>query len=387
MLRVRSLTVMLALVVLAAACTLPLSTPGSTTAIQFVSTSTTDGWKYDYYRNTAYPCAISGYQTFVIGTKVGSSNTTARPLWVFMHGGGAGYFDADGKPQPTAGQKSEEPVTRLVDQGVGGKGLLLLVRNDPAAFRTVSVSYCSHDVYAGANSPDPHNPNTTPDGKPRPTNGLLATKAAIQYAQGLYPTTKTFLHGTSAGSVGTYSVAWSMQLQGIAPAGIVADASLVNIEGRNAAYNQGLCVDDNDPARGAAIAARVHPDLANLDNEVDKLVASGRLTVPIMHVWNHGDQNTCGSPPMQCPLRDGSVVTMGLTDCLHEPLRAAIAAQGPTSRSVNLPVCVDANDDPVKDCSMHVTTPRAGTVNTDPSTPADYEGAILTWVHARLADA
>ncbi len=65
----------------------------------------------------------------------------------------------------------------------------------------------------------------------------------------------------------------------------------------------------------------------------------------------------------------------------------AIAAQGPTSRSVNLPVCVDAKDDPVKDCSMHVTTPRAGTVNTDPATPADYQGAILTWVHARLADA
>ncbi len=136
-----------------------------------------------------------------------------------------------------------------------------------------------------------------------------------------------------------------------------------------------------------AIAARVHPDLANVANEPDKLVASGRLTVPIMHVWNHGDQNTCGSPPMSCPLRDGSVVTIGLTDCLHEPMRLAIAAQGPASRSLNLPVCVDAKSDPVKDCSMHVTTPRVGTVNTDPASPADYEGAILTWVHARLADA
>src|SRR4029077_8616311 len=132
--------------------------------------------------------------------------------------------------------------------------LLLLIRNDPAGFRTVSVSYCSHDIYAGANSTDPHNPNTTPHGKARTTNRVLATKAAIQYAQSLYPTTKTFLHGTSAGSVGTFSVAWSMQLQGVAPAGIVADASVVNIEGRNAAYNQGLCTDDNDPARGAAIA-------------------------------------------------------------------------------------------------------------------------------------
>ncbi len=172
-------------------------------------------------------------------------------------------------------------MTRLVDQGVGGKGLLLLVRNDPAAFRTVSVSYCSHDVYAGANSPDPNNPNTTPDGKPRLTNGLLATKAAIQYAQSRYPTTKTFLHGTSAGSVGTYSVAWSMQLQGIAPAGIVADASLVNIEGTERGLQPGSVRRRQRPRPGAAIAARVHPDLANIDNEVDKLVATGRLTVPI----------------------------------------------------------------------------------------------------------
>jgi hypothetical protein len=47
-------------------------------------------------------------------------------------------------------------------------------------FRTLAVSYCSHDVYAGADTPDLHNPNTTPDGKPRNTNGVLATKAAIQ---------------------------------------------------------------------------------------------------------------------------------------------------------------------------------------------------------------
>jgi hypothetical protein len=374
------------LIVAAAACTWPLSSAGNTASIQKVTSETLDGWNYDYYRNTAYPCAISGYQTFAIGTKVGSSPTDARPLWVFMHGGGVGYFDENGKPVPGPGQKTEEPITRLVDEGTAGKGLHALIRNDPAGFRTVSVSYCSHDIYAGVNSPDPHNPNTTPDGQPRTTNGLIATKAAIQYAKSLYPTTKTFLYGGSAGSVGTFSVAWSMQLQGVPPAGIVADASLVNIEGRDAAYAQGLCTDDNDPARSAAVAARVHPDLANPDNEIDKLVSSGRFTVPIMHVWNHGDSNTCGSPPMNCPLRDGTVVTMGLTDCLHQPLQAAIAAQGPTSKSRNMPVCVDAKDDPVKDCSMHVTTPRAGTVNTDPASPADYEGAILDWVHDRLAD-
>ena len=97
----RRLGVMLGAVlvaVVAAGCVLPLSTAGNTGSIQFVSTTTQGGWKYDYYRNSAYPCAVSGYQTFVVGTKVGSSNTTPRPLFAHMHGGGAGYFDASGHP-------------------------------------------------------------------------------------------------------------------------------------------------------------------------------------------------------------------------------------------------------------------------------------------------
>jgi hypothetical protein len=371
-----------ALLVVLAGC-LPLTTPGDTGHIQLVSTSTAGGWKYDYYRNTAYPCAISGYQTFVIGTKVGSEASAAKPLWTFMHGGGVGYFAPDGSPQPTAGQKREEAATALVQRLTAG-GLVKAVREDPAGFRMVAVSYCSHDIYSGVNTKDPNNPNLTPDGKPRPTNGALATKAAIAFAQQNYPTTKTFLHGGSAGSVGTFSVAWSMQLEGTPLAGFVADASVVNQEALAAAFQQGVCTEDADPVRSAAVAARVHPDLANIDNEVDKLVASGRLTVPVMHVWNHGDVNTCGALPMLCPLRDGSQVTMGITDCLHEPLRVAIAGQGPTSRSHNMPVCVDS--DAVPDCSMHVTTPRNGTVNTDPQSPANYIGAIVDWVHARLAD-
>jgi hypothetical protein len=357
--------------------------PGNTSSITFVSTTTTGGWRYDYYRNNAYPCSVSGYQTFVVGTRVGSSDTAGRPLWVFMHGGGAGYFDTSGQPVPGPGQKVEESAASLMTH-LTNNGLLGRIRADAAGFRTVAVSYCSHDIYAGANTPDPHNPNTTPDGKPRPTNGVYATKAAIQYVLDHYPTTKTFLHGTSAGSAGTFGVAWAMQLQGIAPAGVVADASLVNAEAFAAADAAGYCTDNNDPARVAAISARIQPDLANIANEPDKLVSSGRLTVPILHIWNHGDSNTCGSPPIACPMRDGSVVTLGLTDCIHEPMRRAIAALGPTSRSKNYPVCVD--NDATPDCSLHVVTSRIHLTNTDPSTPADYLGGIVTWVDARLTD-
>ena len=113
-------------------------------------------------------------------------------------------------------------------------------------------------------------------------------------------------------------------------------------------------------------------------------MADGRLTVPLMHIWNHGDVNTCGSVPIVCPLRNGSQVTLGVTDCIHEPMRATIAALGPTARSANLPVCVD--NDATPDCSVHVVTNKTGLVNTDPASPADYLAAIMGWVHARLAD-
>jgi hypothetical protein len=375
--------VVVAVALVAAGCTPPLSTPGDTASIELVSTSTSDGWRYDAYRNTAYPCSISGYQGFVIGTKIGSSPTDARPLWVMMHGGGAGYFDVHGNPVPGPGQKTEENAASLT-QRLTNNGLLGRVRDDTAGFRTLAVSYCSHDVYGGADSPDPHNPYTTPDGEPRTTNGVLSVKAAIEFVHRHYPTTKTFLHGTSAGSAGTFGVAWSMQLQAIAPAGVVADASIINVEAMRAGFAAGICTDDNDPARAAAIAARVHPDLANIDNEPDKLVASGRLTVPILHIWNHGDRNTCGSTPISCPLRDGSHMTLGITDCIHEPMRRVIAALGPGSRSMNFPVCVDNDDTP--DCSLHVVTTRIHLRNTDPATPAYYLAAIMSWVHARLAD-
>ncbi len=367
-----------------AACVPPLSTKGDISNIQLVSTKNLDGWKYDYYRNMAYPCSVSGYQTFVIGTKIGSSTTAPAPLWTFMHGGGVGYFDASGNPIPSSKEKVEESAASLntmLDNG----GLMARVRADAAGFRTLAVSYCSHEIYGGLNTPDPHNPNTTPDGKARPTTGLIATKAAIQFAQSKYPTTKTFLHGGSAGSAGAYYMAWALQLQGIPPAGVVADASVVNAEAMQAGFNAGICTDNNDPARTAAVSARIHPDVANVNNEVDKLVSSGRLTVPLLNIWNHGDVNTCGSPPVACPMRDGSTVTMGMTDCVHEPLRRAIAAQGPTSKSMNLPLCVD--NDPVADCSVHVVTNKPGLVNTDPSSPPDYLTTIMSWVHARLADA
>ena len=113
-----------------------------------------------------------------------------------------------------------------------------------------------------------------------------------------------------------------MQLQGVPPAGVVADSGVLNQEWEEATVAQGICPGGRD-AGLEAIRARVHPDLANIDNEPDKLVARGALTVPIIHVWNRADSNVCGATPMNCPLRDGTTKTLGAA-----VVRARAAAGG-----------------------------------------------------------
>ncbi len=379
----RIVRLLLALGLGAGLCSACIAAPGDTSKIGLVSSTVVNGWRYDYYRNGAYPCSISGDQTFVVGTKVGSSPTASKPLFTWMHGGGTGWFDTSGTPQPNTNQMTEQSAATL-QGGLTSPGLLTSIRNDPAGFRVLAVSYCNRDLYSGDGHIDPNNPNPNADGSAKTTNGLLATKAAVSFVQSAYPTSKYFLAGGSAGSAGAYEVGWAEQVSNNPPAGVVGDASVINVEQGGAAYTQGVC---RNPAFGAAqgiLSQRVALEIGSLDNEPDKLVSRGALTVPLLHIWNHGDVNTCGAVPMQCPRRDGSVVTMGATDCNHEPLRAAIAAQGAATRSKNLPLCVDRDGTP--DCSLHVVTPHAGLTNTDPASPADYVGAALAWVDARLAD-
>ncbi len=387
-------------VIAATTLTACLSLPGDVSKVVKIDETTVDGWHWDYFENQAYPCSIKGYQTFAIGTKVGSSPTDTRPLWVKMRGGGFGWFADDGTPQPTAGNKSEITLTSLLSFDT--PGLMAQVKAAPEGFRLLLVSMCSHDLYAGNNTTDPHNPNLTADGQLRTTNGLIATKAAIQYSEAAYPTHDYFLHGTSAGGAGTFGVAWALQQQGIPPSGLVSDSGVIDQTWEAAVVTQGTCAGfdtsdavpagfvgtdraDSDPGGVAALIARVDPDIANPANQPDMLVSRGALTVPVMHVWNHGDVNSCGETPMTCTRRDGTTLTLGAADCRHENLRLAIAAEGPTSKSMNMAVCVEGGDK-TRPCDEHVVTTRDHGKNSDPASPVDYQTAIMAWVRARLAD-
>ena len=363
----------------------PFDSPGKTDRIEYVtSTTTADGYGWDLYRNLAYPCSISGYQTFAVGTRIGSSPSEPRPLWVRMRGGGVGFFSADGQPHPSAGNKTESDVAVLTGF-VEENALNQLVNADPAGFRTVSVSMCDHDIYAGGDQPDPSNPNLTPDGQPRTTNGLFATKAAIQFVQDRYPTTKTFLQGTSAGSFGSWGVAWSLQRQDRPVAGFVADSGVLNIQSERDQQAAGTpCA--RPPEALAAVAARIHPELADPANQPDLLISRGDLTAPVFNVWNRDDSNNCGTVQIPCTMADGTVQVMGAMECRMDRVSRAISALPASRNSVTARLCVPSQNGPPGNCTRHVVTNPSGFPNTDPAFAADYNAQIMNWVRERLGD-
>jgi hypothetical protein len=359
---------------------------GDTRSIVPAEQVVVDGWRYERFVNLAYPCSTSGHQSFVIGTRDGSSSTVTAPLWVKMRGGGAGWFDVNGNPLPNKNVKSEESFDTQLRYDTDG--LMADVKAAPQNFRILIVSMCSHDIYGGVNTLDPNNPHM-PGGAPATTNGLISTKAAIQFTTRRLPTDDFFLHGTSAGGVGSFHVAWGLQRQGLAPAGVVSDSGVLNQAWQRYVSENGVpgatgC-EKTTIERGDGVVARIAPEVSDPANEPHLLVGDGRLAVPVMHVWNRGDVNVCGSTPIQCPLPDDTAPILPAATCNHEPMRRAIASLGPASRSLSFGVCVEGNDTTAP-CDRHVVTTMANGINTDPTAPADYQQAILDWVVARLAD-
>ena len=191
--------------------------PGSqfrTGRIELVSTNFRDGWTVEFYRNYAYTCGKEGYQTFVIAIPPGDSLAQDRPLWVRMHGGGAGAF------LPTGKYSAKE--SSIVEEGAPGlfglikeTGLMAKVRKHPAGFRFMMPSMCDHDLYSGVGIPEENNPYSPDEnGNPRAADGLLATQAAIAFARDRVPISRVFLHGTSAGAMGAMAIATVMGPKG-----------------------------------------------------------------------------------------------------------------------------------------------------------------------------
>ncbi|MBW1809211.1 MAG: hypothetical protein JRJ87_13535 [Deltaproteobacteria bacterium] len=358
----------------------------TTDQIELVASEVNQGYRVEFYRNLAYTCGISGYQTFSIVYPENLSLAEERPLWIRMHGGGVGAFRPDGSysPEGQIGMLDEEGAAGLAGQ-ILETGLMTKVRTHSAGFRFMMPSLCDHDVYSGVGVPEPNNPNSPDEnGQTRAADGLLATKAAIAFTRNRVATNKIFLQGTSAGSIGTFSVAYTLEREGIVLSGIVADSHVFSeafrdiIEAGCTAYETDL------------IAEKIGP-MSDPDHLPDRVVARGDISVPIMHVWSRGDPSCCGETPITFIDDQGHEQTMGSCDYHHERFRAAIAADPPGGSSVNLRLCVNGlSDNTPLACNMHSPTKVA---YTEPDPPGDqddngrdYNQVIIDWVSERLQD-
>jgi hypothetical protein len=380
----RFLVAITSLGLVAAGC-YSITTPGDTSRIVLVSSNTYNGWRLEYYENRAYTCAMSGYQTFVLGWPEGVPTDEVRPLWVRMHGGGVGSFAEDGTYQPPQffpGSLDQETYPELRWHGVGEPGLMGKIRAHPAGFRLLMPSMCDHDLYAGVGVPDPHNPfNPDENNKQRAADGLLATKAAITFARERVATSHTFLHGTSAGSLGSYANSFALELEGLRLSGIVADSWAPHdryAEEIREFLATGACGPQERDTEG--VKARIGP-AADPTRFPEHTIPTGEYTVPIMEVWSRRDTNICNA---ELTITDEyGTRTKTVVDWRHEPVRQAIEDQGPTSPSAWLRVCVDGGS---VQCGQHSPTRVDGIDNDAPPGMQDYNQRIIDWVSIRLQD-
>ncbi|MCP4435208.1 MAG: hypothetical protein GY812_06870 [Actinomycetia bacterium] len=189
----------------------------------------------DYYVNNAYECGLSGNYSFFVMNPAGAPDANA-PLWVYLHGGGVGYYGDEGDyvaltfqdENAWNHQESFDALIGIVEERVfAGDGQpedQTLVRRIEDGYRVLVVSYCDHDQYSGLGTSYTNHP-TNPNAQ---VNGLQATMAAIDYVAANYPTTQVWAHGTSAGSTGVWSLASSYGQEGTALTGVVADSTIMS---------------------------------------------------------------------------------------------------------------------------------------------------------------
>ena len=188
---------------------------------------------FDFYRNNTYSCGLSGNYTFMVVNPANGDETVEAPLWVFLHGGGAGFYDENGDYQAVGDQTEdtwnrEETFNDFLIEQLQGRTVangqpkdITLTRRIQEGYRVVMVSMCDHDQYSGLGTPYPNHPNSGAE-----VNGMQATMSAVEYTVANYPTTEVFAHGTSAGSVGVYNLAMSFAAEAIYLTGVVADSIL-----------------------------------------------------------------------------------------------------------------------------------------------------------------
>ena len=299
-------------------------------------------FELDFYRNQAYECGLSGNYTFLVIEPRDNPGGEA-PLWVYLHGGGVGYYDDQGVYRATLNQTEdtwnhEESLARLRDFRLPINPQNGQLRNNTRGrrmaegYRILSVSMCDHDLYGGLGTPYPNNPNPGAE-----VNGLQATMAAIEYTVANYPTTHVFAHGTSAGSNGVYYLSYSFAHIGVQLTGGIMDSTFPTpryfpiFE----AYVGNPAFPFNKPGFDVYEGAAKIGFFGNVDlgNHTEAQVNAGFTDVPLLVMGGDADPFCAGN---LAPIAEAAAAGLNNCDWYYDGVRQAVAAQPNSPHQVSI---------------------------------------------------
>ena len=145
---------------------------------------------------------------------------------------------------------------------------------DPRVSACLVVSMCDRDLYSGALQIDPNNPNKLANGSAKTTNGLLATKAAIQFtATASRRRSSSCRVAAPVRSARTRSPGRSSSRVSRRPGSSPTPSSSTRSGRRPCSPGRAVRTVEPSITNITEIKARVHPDIADIANATDKLVA------------------------------------------------------------------------------------------------------------------
>ena len=299
-------------------------------------------WKLDSYRNLGYNSGLSGNYTFLVAEPLDNPGAEA-PLWVYLHGGGIGYFDEQGVYHATGNQTQDTWNHEETFEGLRKIGLRPIIdkngqpidntvtRRIKEGYRLLVVSMSDHDLYLGLGTPYSNNP------KGGEVNGLQATMAAIDYTVANYPTTHVFAHGTSAGGLGVWGLAVGFAADGKPLTGVVSDSGLSTPRSRlifaafsgtpRYPYAADFDFDGVVNKIGAFADHRFqfHPETQ---------VSAGFDDVPALFIAGKADPRALGGN--QPPIAEAAAAGLNNVDWVYDGIRQAVADQPDSPHKVSV---------------------------------------------------
>ncbi len=368
----------------------PGAPPFTTERIQLIASEADDGWNYEFYRNQAYTCGVNGYQTFLLAYREDTPLSERRPLWMHLHGEGGGTWLPDGTYSPPRWVRMlDEESFKVPKYHFRRPGLLEYVRGHSAGFRFLVPSLCDHDFYSGVGQVDPYNPhNPDENGKKRRVDGLPANLSALAFARERLNSGHVFVHGQSAGSIGTMTLTIALGRQGQRLSGAISDSWVMN--GYLLPLMDSGCRGQRNiptPTDHTLFMDRMG-FYARPENLPEVAVSRGLVKTPVFLIWSRDDPGMCGQKMMTLRNSTGEELTGEASWLMNQALAGAIDKYNPGGTSRWRRVCVDDPELPNSRCDRHSPTSfDVATLGGDHSRNGeDYNRVILDWVTARLDD-